>query len=461
MATKIVLVGAGSAQFGIGTIGDLFTSSLLKGSEICLHDINPHSMEQVRLQSQTFLDSYNKNHQQKLDFTITATTDRSQAMAGADFIIISIEVGDRFKLWEEDWRIPQQYGITQVYGENGGPGGVFHALRIIPPILEICATAMEVCPNAHIFCYSNPMTAITTTVHRAFPGIKFTGLCHEIASLERYLPSILGMDFADMDLTSAGLNHFSCLLEATDKRTGADLYPKIMTKAHDFFATEPGYSDMYAKYKETGAITWTEGSTSRAQLGIDHSGFAWADRKLFKFIMDNYHLLPITVDSHFGEYLSWAWEVADHRGIIDFFDFYKITLGQATRPEIVLERQERVATIIEGMLTDSGYLESAVNIPNEGLIEDLPSWIAVEVPGYIGKDGIRGKKIEHMPKGFGALLRAYTGVYDLTAEAILHKRRDYVIQALLANPVVNRALPLGEMVDRMISQQNRWLGYLR
>jgi alpha-galactosidase len=455
MSKKIVLVGAGSAQFGLGTLGDIFSSSVLRRSEIILLDINAVTLESVRAQAAAFIEKEN------LDFTLSTTTDRKKAFKNSDFIILSIEVGDRFKLWEEDWRIPQQYGIKQIYGENGGPGGLFHALRIIPPILEICSDAAAICPDAHIFCYSNPMTAITTTVHRAFPGIQFTGLCHEIATLERYLPAMLKMAFDDMDLTSGGLNHFSCLLEAKDKKTGRDLYPEIIEKALPFFSREPGYSDHWDHYKRTGEIIETEGSANREKLGIKQSTYEWADRKLFKFFLENYGLLPITGDSHFGEYLGWAWEVADHRGILDFFEFYKAMLGTAARPEIKMELSERIVPIMEGITTDSGYLESAVNVPNDGYITDLPDWIAVEVPGFIGAGGIKGKPLGNLPKGFLALLRNYTGVYDLTAEAVLSGKKDYVMQALLANPVIDRALPLRNMVDRMIDQQSRWLGYLK
>ncbi|MBF9014168.1 MULTISPECIES: alpha-glucosidase [unclassified Oceanispirochaeta] len=455
MNKKIVLIGAGSAQFGLGTLGDIFCSSILKKSEITLLDINPEALKKVDDTAQAFIKKEN------LDFTVNSTTDRKKAFKGADFIIISIEVGDRFKLWEEDWKTPLQYGISQVYGENGGAGGVFHALRIIPPILEICRDSMEICPDAHLFCYSNPMTAITTTVHRAFPGIKFTGLCHEIASLERYLPAIMDMPFEQMDLTSGGLNHFSCLLKAKDKKTGRDIYPEIMEKAPAFFEGEPGYSDMWDHYKETGELVHTEGATGRADLGIERSAYSWADRKLFKFIMESYGLLPITGDSHFGEYLSWAWEIADHRGIIDFFDFYKVSLGEMADPDIHLEVRERIVAIMEAITTDSGALESAVNVPNNGLIADLPSWIAVEVPGTIDAQGVKGNPLGELPKGFTALLRNYTGTYDLTAEAILKENKDYVVQALLANPVVNKALPLKDLVDRMISQQGRWLSYLK
>ena len=128
---KIVLVGAGSVQFGCGTLGDIFCSKHLVGSEITLLDINADALKVVL---QTALQSIEKH---ALSFTVNATTDRKAAFKGADFIISSIEVGNRFELWDEDWKIPLQYGVHQVYGENGGPGGLFHALRIIPPILDI------------------------------------------------------------------------------------------------------------------------------------------------------------------------------------------------------------------------------------------------------------------------------------------------------------------------------------
>ncbi|MGI9256883.1 MAG: alpha-glucosidase [Salinispira sp.] len=451
MSVKIVLVGAGSSNFGTGTIGDIFGNNTLRGAHVCLHDIHEGRLSKMRAKAEDAIEEY------KLNFSLSATLNRREAFSDADFIIISIEVGDRFKLWEEDWRIPQQYGIQQVYGENGGAGGLFHALRIIPPILEICRDAIDIAPHAHFFCYSNPMTAITTTVHRAFPGIKFTGLCHEIASLERYLPIILNKDFDELECIAGGLNHFSCLLEARDKKTNKDMYPEIMKKAYEFFRTEPGYSDIWNHYLKTKTFAFAEGSRNRAKVS---SNFEWADRRLFKFIMENYGLLPITVDSHFGEYIAWAWDIADHRGILDFFDYYRISCAQWVEKKVSLECNERVVPIIEGILTDSNYLEAAVNIPNAGYIDDLPEWIAVEVPAYIRKSEIKGKHLPNIQKGFLALLRNYCGVYDLTAEAVLRGSREYAMQALLANPVINRALPLRNMLDRMIDQQQEWLAYL-
>ena len=145
MDKRIVLIGAGSAQFGYGTIGDILQSKILEGSHIVLHDINPNTLAAVENTAKAFI------AENKLPYHISATTNRAEAFQGADFLIISIEVGDRFELWEQDWRVPQQYGVRQVYGENGGPGGLFHSLRIIPPILEICADVYANLPGGHRF----------------------------------------------------------------------------------------------------------------------------------------------------------------------------------------------------------------------------------------------------------------------------------------------------------------------
>jgi alpha-galactosidase len=450
---KLVLIGAGSAQFGLGTLGDFFQSKQLYGSEIVLVDINEESLAVVQKKAETFLLEH------PLPFTVSSTTNRAEALQGADFVVISIEVGSRFTLWDEDWTLPQQYGIAQVYGENGGAGGVFHALRITPVIIEICDDVAHYCPDAWVFNYSNPMTAITTAVLRKYPHMHFVGLCHEVLSHERYLPLILETPFENLELRSAGLNHFSVLLEARYRDTGADAYPDILRKAPDFFEREPGYSDILDYVRRTGEAPKTEGTSERFVLDIERSGKSWADRTLFREILETYHLLPITVDSHLGEYISWAHEVADHKGIKDFYTLYQLELAQI-KPKIELRRDERLVLIIEGILSDSGYEEPAVNVLNNGLIPDIPSTIAVEVPAKVHRSALKPVRFDTYPKGFGALLRSYSGTYDLTVEAILTGKKEYVIQALLANPTIGVYRNIRELVDLMIERQQPWLGYL-
>lgn len=453
---KIVLIGAGSMQFGLGSLGDIFQSNTLSGSEIVLLDIDAHALEAVNKIAQHFV------LQQKLSFSIVATTNRSDALKNADFIIISIEIGKRWKLWEEDWTIPQQYGINQIYGENGGIGGIFHALRIVPKILEICDDIVKYCPNAYVFNFSNPMTAIVTTVLRKYPNLKFFGLCHEISSLGKYLPQILGTAFENLNLYAAGLNHFSILVTATYRDSGLDAYPDILDKAPQFFEKEPGYSDVLEYVKSFGITPHTEGFSYRRNiLGGRCGKRSWADRTLFHEIVNIYRVLPITTDSHLGEYISWAHEIADHRGIKDFYVLYQMML-QNLNPKIELKLHERIVPIIEGLLgAVPTYKEQAINILNTNLLPELPSFIAVEVPANISKGKIEGIKCQNYPIGFAALLRNYVGVYDLIAEAVLKGKKDYVIQAILANPIVTTYRKIPELVDLMIDRQKEWLSYIK
>lgn len=448
MGRQIVLVGAGSAQFGYGTIGDILQSKVLEGSHIVLHDINPETLAVVAETGREFIAAHD------LPCTISATTNRQEAFLGADFIIISIEVGNRFELWEQDWRIPQQYGVQQVYGENGGPGGLFHSLRIIPPILEICADIMRICPDATVFNFSNPMSRICTTVHRAFPDLKFIGMCHEIASLRNFLPRILGVPYEALEVRAGGLNHFSAVLSATYRDSGQDAYPDIRAKAPAFFGAMPSMDAVHKYFKETGQ--WPEAPEDLAAIESE----AWPERRVFQVILDKFGLMPITSDSHFGEYIQWAYDVTDHKGILDFYRFYKIFLSQV-QPKIELQLRERIVPIIEGILTDSGYIEEAVNIPNKGIMNNLPDWIVVEAPARIDKDGVHGLPLGDLPRGFAGLLMNQVAVHDLTAEAIIHKSKAFALQALLVDPIVNRYRGIEELLDTVIRYQEQWLGYLK
>ena len=452
MKKRIVLIGAGSAQFGYGTIGDILQSKVLEGSHIVLHDINPATLKAVEENARAFIAEH------KLPFTLSATTNRAEAFQGADFLISSIEVGNRFDLWEQDWRIPQQYGIRQVYGENGGPGGLFHSMRIIPPILEICADALKICPQATVFNFSNPMSRICTTVHRALPELKFIGLCHEIGSLPRFLPEILGVPYEALEVRAGGLNHFSCVLTAKYKHSGKDAYPDIRAKAPQFFAKMPSLSAAHKYFKETGK--WPEKPEDFAHVETE----SWPERRVFQVILEKFGLMPITSDSHFGEYIQWAYDVTDHKGILDFYNFYKQYLSHI-QPKIELELGERVVPIIEGILTDSGYEEAAVNIPNHNngrrLIENLPDWIAVEVPATVDKNGLHGVLLGDLPHGYAGLLNNQVAVHDLTADAIIHKSKALALQALLVDPIVGQYDGLEEMLDTMIEYQEKWLGYVK
>ena len=448
MGVRIVLIGAGSAQFGYDTMGDIFQSSVLPGSHIVLHDINSEALQIVFKNGQQFIMENN------LPYTISATTSRKEALKDANFCIISIEVGNRFTLWNQDWHIPMHFGFHQVMGENGGPGGLFHALRIIHPILEICGDIQAICPQAVVINFSNPMTKICTTVHRKYPDLQFVGLCHEIESLEQHLPLILNTAYENLHLRAGGLNHFSILLEATYKDDGRDAYPDIRAKAPAYFENMATLREVIDELKRIEA-----GSTPMSEPALRKHAGKWAERGIFRVLLEEYGYLPITTDSHLGEYISWAQDAADHRAVLDFFHYYQEWLKKD--PQIEIKLHERVVPIFEGILTDSGYEESAVNLPNRGYIGALPEFLAVEVPAIVGSKGIKGISFKEFPKGFAALLCNQVGVNDLIAEAVIRGSRDLALQALLADPTVDKYHAACRLLDYMLIVQEDYLGYLK
>lgn len=423
--SRIVLIGAGSAMFGLGALGDIFKSKALEGSTIVLVDVNPHALAAVKKSAEQYISD------KGLKYSIEATTDRKSALKNADFCIISIEVGNRYELWEQDWHIAQQYGIKQVYGENGGPGGIFHALRILPPILDICEDVSNICPECFVFNLSNPMISISMTIKQKYPQLKLIGLCHEISSFVVHLPKMLHLDFEQMAIKAGGLNHFSVLLEAKLRDTGEDVYPKIKELVPEYFCQ-------------------TE------------------ERGLFMTIFKYFGVIPNTTDSHFGEYIPWAQEVADHKGILNFYSNYieecksyvvdpLKRLSEGTQPE----EYWRVVPIIEGIVTDSGHEELAVNIPNDGFVPNLPGNVFVEVPAVVDSKGVHGIKLDMMPVGFGALLSNRVGVLNATVEAALTGTREAVLQALLVEPVVDSVSAAEKTLDTVLDYQKDFLGYIR
>jgi alpha-galactosidase len=446
MTNRIVLIGAGSANFGLGTLGDILKSKSLTGSTIVLHDINPQALVRVEKAACTYIE------EKGYPFAIEATTDRRAALQGANFCIISIEVGNRFELWNQDWHVAQQYGIRQVYGENGGPGGLFHSMRIIPPILEICADIMEICPEAWVFNFSNPMSRICTTVKRKFQELRLVGLCHEIASLPQHLPKILETPLDNIEFTAGGLNHFSIMLDVRYKDSGADAYPDVRAKAPAYFAAQPSLMEGYQHELDP-------------TLPLAHNGQEWAERELFKVFLATFGYLPITTDSHFGEYIQWASEVVDHKGILDFYRLYQSWCLTMVSDERISGTSEEegwsVVPIIEAIVTGQPRLESAVNILNDGLIENLPAFIAVEVPAIVDGNGVRGVPLGALPKGFAGLLYNQVAVHDLTAEAILTGSRQLALQALLVDPVVHSYRAAEQTLNTMLELQPQWLSYIK
>ncbi|MCP4760984.1 MAG: alpha-glucosidase, partial [archaeon] len=388
MTKKIVLIGAGSMSFGFSSVGNILASKVLEGSTICLHDINAKSLDVVSKVCQSAIDK------KKLNFTLESTINRKEALKKADFVISSIEVKPRFDLWDQDYEIPRKFGNRQIFGENGGPGGLFHSLRIIPEVLDICEDVSSISPNALFINYSNPMSRVCLAIKRKYPALKMVGLCHEITMAIINIPRYLNTKIANLQMYAGGLNHFGVVLDLKYRDTGKDAYPDLKVKSKEIF----------------NALEKNEGIS------------------LVKYVFDTYGYFPYTYDSHYGEYIQWAWEKADIKQVLEFYDFArtisefryksilkKIERGKAYR--VVKPDPEEAIPIIEAIINDSNYEVSSVNLPNDDVFTNLPKDLVIECPAIVDKDGIHAIKYGEYPKGIAALLRNQASVQDLVVEA--------------------------------------------
>jgi len=423
--SKIVLIGAGSVSFGPRTLADLFVArEALKGSTISLVDINPGSLALVKAVADR------ANARAGRPFIIEATTDRAAALDGADFVIISIAV-ERNKRWKLDFEIPLRHGVKQVLGENGGPGGLFHAMRNIPIVLDICRDIERIAPQALVLNYTNPEGRICLAANR-YTGLRFVGLCHGIGMAQDAISQVTGIPAADIDPKAGGLNHFNWILDLRRKSTGEDIYPL---------------------FKQAIAEKGVE------HIGLDGWGFGV---KLSRYLMDVYGLWPLPSDDHVGEYLSFAWEycglegynfeAADQHGRDLYETLRKIASGAEPVDPYLEETSGEIAIpIITGVLGNTHQYELAVNVPNKGLIPNLPDWCIVEVPATIDATGVHGAPVGPLPEPIAAMCRNQIAVIDRMVEAAVHGDRNAALQALLLDPTITSISQAEAILDELLA----------
>ena len=436
MEKRIVLIGAGSTSFGPSSLLDLYQSNLLQGSTIVLHDINNEHLEIIF----ELVQAENKIHDNK--FNIERTTDRKKALEGADFIVSSIEVGDRYKLWREDYEIPRKYGSTQILGECGGPGGTMHAFRVIPPLLEIVKDVNDICPNAFFINFTNPMARVCLAIKRVVPNLKFIGLCHQIGDLNHHLPLILNRKLDDMKLMPYGLNHFGFLMGLEEIHSGVDLMPEFNKILLEYFSQR-----------------------------IDRFQFSTLTLEVYR----RFDYFPYTSDSHLGEFLKFGEEFTETKDMIDWIDFTEKG-GIRTYKRVMKNHKrlkegkyfkkgmfyggssgERAIPIIEAIISNKNSYESSVNVPNDNIIENLPQDLVIECPVKVNKNGVEGVKWGRLPSNIAALLRFEATIQDLCVEAILQKSKDLAIAALAIDPNVGSFEIADNIFKEMKESQKEFL----
>jgi len=409
MDKKIVLIGAGSAAFSPPTLSDLNLSKVLAGSTITLVDIDTEKLQMVY----EVLSEDNKKLGNKIN--IESTPNREKALKEADFVINSTEHGDRFELRWQDNTIPRKHGSTERMAENGGPGGFFHSARQIPEIIKIAKDVVRICPDAFFINYSNPMSRICLALKRTLPSLKMLGLCHQIGLLVPHLSKIIDKERTDFQIITGGLNHFAFLMGLKDLNTGDNLLPVFNANCQNYFQDKWNrfhYADLtFEVYKR----------------------FGW-----FPYVGDNHICEYLQIGSHYTtaqDLTEWITRMEQaNKGInAKLKRYYKrLKKGKYPKKGMLMKSRssERAVPIIEAIVEDSNSYEITVNIPNDGIIENLPQDLVIECSGTVNKEGIQGIKLGNIPKSIAAILRIEASIQDLCVEAILKESKQLAIDCL-------------------------------
>ena len=443
MGIKIVLVGAGSRSFGPSAVRDVLLSDPLaeRGVDLVLMDKAPERLADT--------EAYARHVAKELkrDARVAAVPDLAAALDGANYVIVAVEV-QRHLYWSQDFHIPRRYGFRQVFGENGGPGGLFHALRNMGPVVEIARAMEHLCPRALLLNFSNPEHKLCEAVSR-LTSIQCVGLCHGVFAGQRQIAAMLGKPVEELDTAACGINHFTWFQRIVDKDTGRDLYRELREAERQ--------GDWLCDWHEIG-------------LG----------RILFR----RFGLWPSPAANHYGEYIQWAdefvaselqyfydpaeehpWETGDIPEWV-----YSLSGDRTTRPWIrsapapdrledapLVASGELAVPIIEGTSCGLRRELAAINVPNRGAIPNLPDDLVVEVPGVSDADGLRAVQMQPLPEGIAAMIRLQGSIHKLLVEAFQETSKDKLLQAFLLDPCVNSYRRAVACVDEMIGLQQNLL----
>ena len=416
---RIAFVGAGSTVFTRNLAGDLLGTPELAGElELALMDIDADRLATSEAVVHHLARSRGSSAR------IEATLDRGRALAGADYVVTSFQVGGLDPSTRIDFEVPKRFGLRQTIADTLGVGGIMRGLRTIPVLLDICRDIEALCPDALLLQYVNPMAMLCWAVAEASP-VRTVGLCHSVQHTAGELAADLGVDPADLDYHVAGINHLAFFLAL--EHGGEDAYPALRRIAAE--GREPATNRVrYELLRHFGAFV-TESS------------------------------------EHFAEYVPWFIK-AGRPDLVERFnipldEYLRRSEAQIAEWDEMRERLERGelevprsheygADIVRACETGEPFTFNG-NVPNRAgdglLIDNLPADCCVEVPCVAGAGGIEPQPVGALPRHLAALVRTNVDVQGLTVEAALTGSRAAVHHAAMLDPHTAAELPLGEIAE--------------
>jgi len=430
---NIVIIGAGSG-FGRRLSVDILAHEGLREGSIALVDINEESARSVGEWVRALV------RQLGVPVEVRWTTERREVLEGADYVVVAISVGGRAYAgspYYDEVMIPSEYGVEQSVADTVGVGGVFRTLRTAPEMIRICHDMEELCPDALMLNYTNPMAMLCWAMGES-SDIDVVGLCHSVQGTSHQLAGYIGKPYDEMKFWVAGINHMSWFLGFD--WNGEDAYPLLYEASEDpeIRAKDPVRFEIF---RQLGCFV-TESTTHmseyvpyfrrRADL---REQFGLKERRPAREVSGS----------------RWDWQDPD---------FLAQVRGE--KPIEVKASQEYASGIMNACETGGPFRFNG-NVLNEGIITNLPEDCVVEVPCFVDQDGVHPCVVGELPPQLAALNHANVVVQDLAVQAVLEFDREKAIHACMLDPLTAAVCTLAEireMCEKLFEVEGGLLDYL-
>jgi len=433
-------------MFARNLLCDIFSFPELRDITVMLEDLDERRLDMTYKLARRLVE------QEGYPAKIERTTNQKEALKGSDFVIVMFQVGG-LEAYDIDKKIPLKYGVDQTVGDTLGPGGTFRGIRSIPALIDICRDMEQVCPNAILLNYANPMAALMWAVNKA-TKIQSVGLCHSVQATTRQLAGYIG--------AGPWENY-----PFTEEEWEIFFYAPI-PEGINFYVAGINHQAWYLKYEVDG-----EDAYPKIREAYDNPKVYKADAVRFE-ILKHFGYFVTESPHHMSEYVPYFRKNPDmvKRFVKRRWDYYDICVQKKDTLDAEIQKQidgkekikvrasvEYGSQIIHSVVTGK-QIRINGNVNNSGLITNLPKDCCVEVPCLIDKNGINPCYVGEIPPQLAAINRTNINVQSLIVEAALNKDREAVYHAVMVDPLTSALLTLDDMrklVGEMFDAEKQWL----
>jgi alpha-galactosidase len=429
---KIAFIGAGSMVFTKTLTMDILATPALRGSELRLMSLTRPKLDRMEAFVRRVIE------ENDADATVWSTLDRREALDGADYVIVTIQVGG-LDAFGHDYEIPLKYGVDQCIGDSLSPGGVMRGLRTIPVLVDIAHDMEDLCPDALMLNYANPMAACCYALGRA-TDVAFIGLCHGVQTTLDLISGYVGVPKEHIDFLCAGINHMAWFLSLTDRRDGRDLYSLFRANCEkpEYYVNEKVRCEVmrhfgYFMTESTGHLSEYIPWFRSSRRGLE----TWCDMPEF--------------GGESGAALNYGRMIAEKYRDVDYLSLES--------PIIAGRSVEYCSWILEAMETGEPFRLNG-NVRNDGYITNLPDGCCVEVPVSVDAAGLHPETVGDLPPQCAAMNQSNVTVQALAVEAALTGDPERAMQAIAMDPLTSACCTLPEireMTRELLAAEAEWL----